>query len=81
MIWETLGRIGARGLNSQADDVVLGTELVGRLKRAGYEVATWTVDDPSLAARLIEAGVEMITTNRPRWMREKCLQSAKQPGL
>jgi glycerophosphoryl diester phosphodiesterase len=33
------------------------------LKEAGIEVNVWTIDDPALASRLIDLGVDYITTN------------------
>jgi glycerophosphoryl diester phosphodiesterase len=41
-----------------------------RWKRAGLEVAAWTVDDPAEARRLRDLGVEYCITNRPRALRE-----------
>lgn len=43
---------------------------VERIKAAGLGIYVWTVDDPAVARRLIEAGVEGITTNRPDLMLE-----------
>jgi glycerophosphoryl diester phosphodiesterase len=45
--------------------------LVKRIKKAGLKLCVWTVDDPVLARRLIDLGVEGITTNRPGWLREQ----------
>ena len=39
--------------------------VVARLKRAGLQVLTWTVDDPATMRRLQAAGVDGITSNRP----------------
>jgi glycerophosphoryl diester phosphodiesterase len=41
------------------------------LKDAGLKVYVWTVDSPVQARRLVKAGVDGITTNRPGWLREK----------
>lgn len=38
---------------------------------AGLELHVWTVDDPADARRMLEAGVNGITTNRAAWMREQ----------
>ena len=35
------------------------------------KLLVWTVDDPVVAKRLAKAGVDGITTNRPRWLREQ----------
>jgi len=40
-----------------------------RWKRAGLEVAAWTVDDPAEARRLRDLGVQYCITNRPRFLR------------
>lgn len=36
----------------------------------GLKIFTWTVDDPSLARRLIEKGLDGIATNRIGWLEE-----------
>lgn len=45
-------------------------DRVRRWKRAGLEVATWTVDDPAEARRLRDLGVQYCITNRPRLLRQ-----------
>jgi glycerophosphoryl diester phosphodiesterase len=45
--------------------------LVDQVKAAGLKLCTWTVDDVPTAKRLMEAGVDGITTNRPCWLREQ----------
>lgn len=42
---------------------------VARVHAAGLKLGVWTVDDPALASRLVAAGVDAITTNRPGWLR------------
>lgn len=44
--------------------------FVGKVKAAGLQCHVWTVDDPVAARRLRDAGVDSITTNRPRFLRE-----------
>jgi len=44
-------------------------EFVAKVHQAGLKLYTWTVDDPKLARREAEAGVDGITTNRPGWLR------------
>ena len=39
--------------------------LVRWLRRAGYAVTAWTVDDPEEARRVVRAGVWALTTNEP----------------
>ena len=45
--------------------------FVSEVKAAGLKLVVWTVDDPAVAKRLTEAGVDGITTNRPQWLREQ----------
>jgi len=46
-------------------------EFVQKVHGAGLKLYTWTVDDPVVAAKQAEAGVDGITTNRPQWLREQ----------
>ncbi|MDZ7780188.1 MAG: glycerophosphodiester phosphodiesterase [Gemmatimonadota bacterium] len=39
-------------------------DATGRARALGIPMAAWTVDDPDDATRLVDAGVERITTNR-----------------
>ncbi|MBL6765501.1 MAG: glycerophosphodiester phosphodiesterase [Verrucomicrobiae bacterium] len=41
------------------------------IKRAGLKFYVWTIDDPDRAKELISAGVDGITTNRPKWLSER----------
>lgn len=70
-VLETLRRIDATGLDAQANPDVLTPAVVRRLREAGFEVHCWTVNQPELARRMIEAGVQSITTDRPGWLRRK----------
>lgn len=45
--------------------------FVAELDDADLKLLVWTVDDPAIARRLIEAGVKSITTNRPEWLRQQ----------
>jgi glycerophosphoryl diester phosphodiesterase len=45
--------------------------FIRQVKAAGLQCHVWTVDDPVTARRLKAAGVDSITTNRPRWLREQ----------
>ena len=69
-ILETLKRIGADGLDSEAHACV-DAALARELRQAGYSLHVWTVDQPETAARFWKLGVASITTNRPRWLREQ----------
>lgn len=45
-------------------------ELVAWAHQRGYHVNTWTVDEPDVARRLIEWGVDGIITNKPDVLRK-----------
>jgi glycerophosphoryl diester phosphodiesterase len=45
--------------------------FVKRVHDAGMRLVVWTVDDTAVARRLVESGVDGITTNRPGWLREQ----------
>jgi glycerophosphoryl diester phosphodiesterase len=49
----------------------INKEFVAQVKSAGLQLFVWTVDDAAVAKRLVEAGVDGITTNRPEWLREQ----------
>jgi glycerophosphoryl diester phosphodiesterase len=46
-------------------------DFVKKVHDAGMSIYTWTVDDPALARQEAEAGVDGITTNRPKFLREQ----------
>jgi len=46
-------------------------EFTNAAKASGQKLYVWTVDDPEEAMRLVELGVDGITTNRPGWLREQ----------
>ena len=54
--------MGMRGLH---------TEFIEEIKAARLKCYVWTVDSPFIAARLIRAGIDGVTTNRPGWLREQ----------
>ncbi len=49
-------------------------EFVRSVKDAGLALYVWTIDDPAVARRWIEAGVDGVTTNRPRWLRKQLIE-------
>jgi glycerophosphoryl diester phosphodiesterase len=69
-VLNTVQAIKADGLDLMATGP-FNTVFVVRAKAAGFDICTWTVDDPDLARRLIDIGVDGITTNRPGWLREQ----------
>jgi len=54
----------------------IDADFVRKVKDAGLELYVWTVDDLDVAKRLVEAGVDGITTNKPQWL-EQQLKAAK----
>jgi glycerophosphoryl diester phosphodiesterase len=50
---------GSRGL------LRAGLDVVERARAAGVRLGTWTVDDPALFRRLIDAGLDAVATNDP----------------
>lgn len=46
-------------------------EIADQVKENGFELYTWTVDDPVVAKRMIELGVRGITTNKPDVIRKE----------
>ena len=48
----------------------LDASVVERIKAAGLKCYVWTIDDPQIARRMIDAGVDGITTNKAAWLRE-----------
>jgi len=62
---DTARRLKADGLDVKANPDVLDKAFVDRVHNAGLSLHVYTVDDPDLARRLMEVGVDSITTNRP----------------
>jgi len=60
---------GLDGLNFRYKGI--SQEYVEAVHRSGMKIFAWTVDDPEDAARLIESGIDGITSNRPAWLREQ----------
>ena len=51
--------------------------FVARVKEAGLKLLVWTINDPVVAGRMIEAGVDGLTTDRPGWLREQLKGASK----
>ena len=56
---------------------VLNEDFVARFKSHGLLVYAWTVNDAQTAGKLIEMGVDGITTNRPGWLRSELINRNK----
>ncbi len=65
---ERAKKVGADGINVKAIDAIVNEDSIAEVHRNGLEVYVWTVDDPAVARRLKQAGVDGITTNRPQWL-------------
>ncbi|WP_437193801.1 glycerophosphodiester phosphodiesterase [Planctomicrobium sp. SH527] len=65
---KTAREIQADGLDLKAGPEIT-SELVKKVKDAGLRMDVWTVNDPQLALRMIELGVQGITTDRPEFLR------------
>lgn len=63
--------IKADGLDLSATPTVLDKAFGDKVRAAGLKLYVWTVDDAELARKMIAAGVESITTNKPGWLREQ----------
>jgi glycerophosphoryl diester phosphodiesterase len=61
---------GLDGLDLNARSPIT-LEFVKKIHAAGLKLYVWTVDSPIAAKKLIRAGVDGITTNRPGWLRER----------
>ncbi len=62
-------KIGADGVDLEAVAEALDEAFIRTLRDAGLEVHVWTVNDAKLARRMIDLGVDGITTDRPGWLR------------
>jgi glycerophosphoryl diester phosphodiesterase len=51
--------------------------FVRKVHAAGLKLYIWTVDAPSKAEMLRDAGVDGLTTNRPGWLRERLVKAAR----
>lgn len=59
------------GLDLKAETEVLDAAFAKKVKAAGLKFHVWTVDDPVVAKKMVEIGVDGITTNRPEWLRQQ----------
>ena len=65
-----LNAMNADGVDTSVNENVLDAAFVRKLHDAGKIVAVWTVDQPGQAKRLIEMGVDSITSNRAAKLRD-----------
>ncbi len=50
---------------------VLDAEMVKKIKSAGLKLYTWTINNPEKARYLFDAGVDGITTDRAKWIKNQ----------
>lgn len=62
--------IDADGLDLSANSK-LDQEFAAKIRKAGLRLDVWTVNDPAVARRMVQIGVQGITTDRPGWLREQ----------
>jgi glycerophosphoryl diester phosphodiesterase len=49
---------------------IIDQNMVSQLRKANLDIWCWTVDDVAESKRMIDLGVNVITTNRPTWLKE-----------
>lgn len=67
---ERARKLGADGLDLSATEA-LNAAYAKQIKDAGLKLFVYTVNDADLARRMVEIGVDGITTDRPAWLRER----------
>lgn len=70
-VLETLDMNKVDGLNCNAPGITYDPKLADQVLKAGKELHTWTVNRGSNAKKLLNLGVQSITTDRPGWLRSK----------
>jgi glycerophosphoryl diester phosphodiesterase len=68
-IIDTLRRVRADGLGSQAKREVVDGAFVEAIRAAGFQLNVWTVNDAADARYFQQVGVQSITTDRPTVIR------------
>jgi glycerophosphoryl diester phosphodiesterase len=53
------------------EPTVIDAAFVKAVRDANLALLVWTVDDPALARKMVDLGVDAITTNRGQWMAEQ----------
>ena len=67
---DELTAMHADGVDCAVNENIINAEFVQRLHNEGMIVAVWTIDQPGQARRLIEMGVDSITSNRAAKLRD-----------
>ncbi len=63
--------VNADGLDLSATATTLDKTFGTKVKAAGLKLYVWTVNDVELARKMLDAGAESISTDRPGWLREQ----------
>lgn len=66
----TLQKTDATGLGTQGNLQVIDEEFVETVRKTGKEFHVWTINDLEAAKRLVDLGVDSITTDRPAYIRQ-----------
>ena len=69
--------IRADGLDLSAN-ARLDQAFATKIRSAGLRLDVWTVNDPAVARRMAQIGVQGITTDRPAWLREQLAKANAQ---
>ncbi|MFO0843300.1 MAG: glycerophosphodiester phosphodiesterase [Gemmataceae bacterium] len=67
---ERARKLGADGLDLSATEA-LDSAYAKQIKDAGLKLYVYTVNDADVARRMVEIGVDGITTDRPAWLRDQ----------
>lgn len=57
-----------------SDSKLINKAFVNKIKDAGLKLYVWTVNDPLEAKRLLDAGVDGITTDRAHWLKTELMR-------
>lgn len=58
------------GINVNACDFV-NAQMIKKVRKADLGFFVWTVNEPEIAHRMVRLGVDGITTDRPKWLKER----------
>ncbi len=70
-ISELLDRLKNTKADGLSSNNINSKELINAIIQASFEYHSWTVDDSKTAKKLLEWGVNSITTNRPGYLRQQ----------
>ncbi len=68
------------GLDLSTNKIIDRT-FVDMIKEAGLKLYIWIVNDPQEAKRLMDAGVDGITTDHPQWLKKELGNLTSRPGV